>query len=436
MLWRESFDKLKSFKERKTKKCLMIRGARQIGKTFTVEAFGKDEYPSFVEVNFIKTPALKAVFEGNLDVDTLILNFSVYLPQAEFIPHRTLLFLDEIQECPEAISSLKFWAEDGRFDVIVSGSMLGIDYKRPSSYPVGSMEYLDMTALNFREFLRAMGITDSVFDLLKTSFKTLTPIPDAINKKILELFRLYITIGGMPEAVSIFIESGSMQKTDEKIRAILNDYRYDIAHYAKADIKIKAENCFFSLPEQLAKDNHKFMYSVVEKGGNSRKFADTISWLNGAYLTKCCYNTSVMGFPLAQYKDDTNFRLYPTDIGLLTSMYDFSIKAALLEKEDRLLLNGAKGGIYEAAIADMLIKNGHDALYFRKNEQATFEIEFLIENSDGVIPIEVKSGNSKSRSLDSALQKENIPYGYKLINGNIGKEGKKITLPLYMAMFL
>ena len=436
MLKRKVYDELKKWKERDEHKCLMLRGVRQAGKTSIVDEFGKAEYDFFIEVNFLQSPALKKIFSGDLNVDSLLTNFSIYMPEAVFAEGRTLLFLDEIQECPEAVTSLKFWALDGRFDVIASGSMLGIDYKRPVSYPVGSLQYIDMHPLDFMEFMWAMGIKDDIIDILRECFKDRKMVPEAINSKTLELMKSYLVVGGMPEVVTTFLKNRSLKETDEKQKAILNDYRYDIAHYASPDIKIKAENCFFSLPEQLAKENHKFQYSLVEKGGGTRKFESSIDWLYGAYFIKYCYNVSNMCSPLLSYKDAANFRLYPSDIGLLTAMYDYSLKEQLLENDTGFVLKGAKGGLYEALIADMLIKNGHSELYFRKNEQATFEMEFLLDAKDGAVPVEVKSGNSKSKSLDNALKKSEIPYGYKLIMGNVGVSGKKITLPLYMAMFL
>lgn len=432
---REITEKLHQWKIAKEHKCLMVRGARQVGKTYSITEFGMAEYASFIYINFLETPSLKQIFSGDLDTKTLLLNFSLYVPDAEFIQDNTLLFLDEIQECPEAITSLKFWSEDGRFDVIASGSMLGIDYKRPTSYPVGSVSYIDMYPLNFKEFLWAMGINDDIISVLGNSFDKQTKVSDAIHEKMMSNLRTYLIIGGMPEAVDIYIRENSIAAVDNKQRAILNDYRYDIAHYANADIKIKAEQCYFSLSAQLSKENHKFKYSEVEKGGTSRKYGSSLDWLTGAYLIKKVCNISSYNLPLESQADHGNFRVYPTDIGLLTAMFDYSIKEKLL-KDDASLNGYLKGGIYEALIADMLFKNVHDRVYFRKDERSTFEIEFFIENKDGVIPIEVKAGKSRSKSLDNLLKKDEIPYGYKLIDGNAGKAGKKITLPLYMGMFL
>lgn len=435
MLRRKIDSILQEWKKNKDKKSLLVRGARQVGKTTTIRHLG-ESYSSFIEINFLKNPSLKAIFSGDLDTDTLLLNFSVYLPEASFIPNETLLFLDEIQECPEAITSLKFFVEDKRFDVISSGSMLGIDYKRPSSYPVGSVEYIDMYSLSFEEFVWAKGISEDVVGRLKGYFEASEGIPDALNDKMLSLLRLYMVVGGMPEAVKAYIDNNSVSACYEVQRRILNDYRYDIAHYASSDIKIKAEKCYFSLCDQLTKPNHKFQYSILEKGSNQRKFGSSIDWLIGADLVVQCKNVSRMEIPLMNYSDDGNFRLYATDIGLLTAMYDYGIKTSLLSDDFDKANGYIRGGLYEALIAELLYKNGHNALYFRKNEQATFELEFLLEAEGGVVPVEVKAKNSRSRSLDNALKRKEIPYGYKLIGGNTGRSGKKITLPLYMAMFL
>ncbi len=201
---------------------------------------------------------------------------------------KTLLFLDEIQECPEAITSLKFWAQDGRFRVIASGSMLGIDYKRPNSYPVGSVQYIDMHPLNFKEFLWACGINDALIDILYECFVSKCPVSEPIHRQMLNLLKLYMVIGGMPEVVQTYVDTHNMADVDQKQRAILTDYRYDIAHYVPADDKLKAENCYFSIPDQLSKDNHKFQYSAVLKGGNSRKFGNSIDWLVSADLAYYC----------------------------------------------------------------------------------------------------------------------------------------------------
>lgn len=437
MLKRKAYDHLQKFASEHSEKCLVIRGARQVGKTYLVDTLGQSGmFRSYISVNFLQTPLLKQVFDGNLDVPSLLMNFSVLLPEAKFIPGSTLLFLDEIQECPSAVTSLKFWAKDQRFKVVASGSMLGIDFKRPESYPVGSVDYLDMYPLDFQEFLWANQIDQDVISMLHQHFLDGTVVPEAINEQILHYLKIYMVVGGMPEVVNTYLATSNMQQVDARQKSILQDYRYDIAHYASADIKMKAENCYFSLPDQLGKENHKFQYSVVEKGGSRRKYESCLDWLDRADLLYYCRNLRSIESPLRNFSDEDNFRAYPGDIGLLTAMYDASVKQGLLFENSPIQIGQAKGGIYEALIADLLIKNGYRELYFYKNEKTKTEVEFIVPTDDGIIPIEVKAGNSRSRSLDRILLQENIPYGYKLISGNAGDQGKKKTRPLYMAMFL
>ena len=434
MLYRDAYSALLNWKNSgSNKKCLMVRGARQVGKTYLIKHFGENEYKNVVEINFLERPNLKAIFQGDLDVKSLLMNLTLYMPETHLEAEETLLFLDEIQECPEAVTSLKFWALDGRFDVIVSGSMLGIDYKRPSSYPVGYVDYLDMTALSFKEFLIATGVKQDVLDYIKDCYANKRNVSNPINQKMMELLRTYMVVGGMPDVVLKYLETNSYAEVDKVQKRILTDYRYDIAHYASADLKIKAEACYFTLPQQLGKSNHKFQYSVVEKGSNARKYGSSVEWLTQADLVSRVYNVDPLRTAMSNHKNENDFRLYPTDIGLLIGMMDYSIKSQILGQNASLLADDTKGGVYEALIADMLYKSGKRDLFFSKNTQGTFEIEFVLETEEGLVPIEVKSGRSRSKSLDNLLKKEEIPYGYKLIDGNLGVFGKKITLPLYMA---
>ena len=438
MLRREVDSYLQAYCRGPVKKCLVIRGARQVGKTFSVRELAKSGiFSSYIEVNFLKNPELCEIFSGSLDTQSLLMAFSVYMPESRFVPGSTLLFLDEIQECPQAITSLKFWAEDGRFRVIASGSMLEMDYKRPTSYPVGSVQYLDMKPLGFREFLWALGMQDSVIDMLKGHVKDCSPVPEGIHEKLMTYLRTYMVVGGMPEVVQNLVDTRNLETVDATQRALLEDYRNDIAHYAPPEIKIKAEKCYFSIPNQLGKENHKFQYSVVERGGSARKFGDSIDWLRNADLVLYCCNVSNVKSPLRSFADEENFRLYPTDIGLLTAMYDFSVKKMILSEQTRASAIGqAKGALVEALVACMLTHTPDRQLYFYKNDSTHMELEFLLSSADGVIPVEVKAGNSRSRSLDRILEKDGVPYGCKLVSGNAGVTGKKRTLPLYMAMFL
>lgn len=443
MLKRKVTDRLKAWKNKHGGKCLIISGARQVGKTYIVREFGKAEYDSYIELNFIEDPGLSSIFKGSLAANDILAGIRLYRPESRIVPGSTLILLDEIQECESAITALKFLAADSRIDVIATGSLLGLNYKGHTSYPVGSVEYLDMHALDFEEFLWAIDVDGDIIAGLRRHFEEKTPVPEGIHLRMMAYLRQYMVTGGMPEAVSAFIPQFDHAAADAVQRRIYRDYLADIARYADPNIKIKAEKCYRSIPLQLSKENHKFQYSVVEHRGTAKKFESSLDWIINADMAAPVMNVSVPSYPLAAYAADDNIRLYPTDIGMLICTYDFSLKKALLADEEFSgkdlsdpVLTTAKGGLYEALIADILIKNGHRELHFYRNETGTIEMEFLLEGPEGVIPAEVKAGRNGTRSLNSLLENSDIRFGYKLADRNVGVSGKKITLPLYMAMFL
>lgn len=443
MLRRKIQTQLAKWKRERRNKCLIISGARQVGKTFSVRRFGESEYDSFVELNFIRNPGLALIFQDSLDADSILAGIRLYFPDKQIIPGRSLLLLDEIQECTNAITALKFLAADSRVDVIATGSLLGLNYKGSTSYPVGSVDYLDMHALDFEEFLWARRVDEETIALLRRCFEERTAVPAAVHNRLMAYLRQYLVIGGMPEVVSAFAEEGDYLAADAVQRRIYRDYLADIARYADPNIKIKAEKCYRSIPLQLSKENHKFQYSVVEHKGNAKKFESSLDWIVQAYMAVPVLNVARTEYPLAAHAMEDNIRLYPTDIGLLIATFDYSLKKALLEDTDfsdqglsSPVLKTAKGGLYEALVAEMLLKAGHPNLFFYRNEPGTVEMEFLIEGPEGVVPIEVKAGRNGTRSLNSLLRQEDIRSGYKLADQNVGLADKKITLPLYMTMFL
>ena len=358
----------------KEKKCLVVQGARQTGKTYIIERFAEDNYEELVEINFKQLPSAMDIFSGDLTVDNMVMAMRFRFPEKKITPGKTLIFLDEIQECQEAITSLKFWAIDNRYDVIVSGSLLGIDYKRAFSYPVGYVDYLKMYGVDFEE-------------------------------------------------------------VDKIQRSLLQGYLYDIAHYATAEEKVKAEKCYLSLAKQLLdKENHKFQYKEVEHGGRAQKYFSSIEWLLRADMVHLSKRVTDVRFDLDDYAREDFFRAYATDLSLLMAMKDFSLKQHIVENT---LEGNSKGGIYECAIADALYKKGY-SLYFYKNETSKREIDIIIQKDGKVVPIEVKSGNTRATSLQSLLKnKKDISFGYKFADGNIGvNEDGIITLPLYMITFV
>ncbi len=435
MLKRKAINYLKNWKNSKNKKCLVVQGARQTGKTYIIERFAEENYEEYIEINFKQTPSASEIFSGDLSVDNMVMAMRFRFPEKKIIPKRTMIFLDEIQECQEAITSLKFWAIDNRFDVITSGSLLGIDYKRASSYPVGYIDYLTMYGLDFEEFLWAMSISEDMIESLCGYLNSKTVIPQAINTQMMNYYRQYIAVGGMPEVVQKYVDTKDFREVDRIQGSLLQGYQYDIAHYATSEEKVKAEKCYLSLAKQLLdKENHKFQYKEVEQGGRAQKYYSSVEWLLRADIVHLSKLVTDVRFDLDDYARDDFFRAYTTDLSLLMAMKDFSLKQHIVENS---LLGNTKGGIYECAVADALYKKGYQ-LYFYKNETTKREIDIIIQKNGNVIPIEVKSGNKKANSLKSIMKNsEDIPYGYKFVDGNIGVDEENIiTLPLYMSAFI
>ena len=431
MLKRKILNDLINWKNTKNKECLLVKGARQVGKTYIIEEFGKTYYGNYIYLNFFRNPNLKNIFEGSLEASEIYKKMSIYIPNLKLVPN-TLIFLDEIQECPNARTALKFLAIDNQYDVIASGSLLGISHKSVPSIPVGFEKQLTMYPLDFEEFLWAIGFNENSISYIKEHFENHEKIESGINDEMFRKLREYIVVGGMPDVVNTFIETYNFSEVQNAQDKILSDYNDDIAKYAEAVDKPKIRKCYNSIPKQLAKENKKFQYSVVEKGSTSRKFGESIQWLIDANLVVPVYNVSNPILPLDAYSKEDYFKIYLNDIGLICAMYGFDIKAPIL---DNSLSGPAKGGIYENLVCDILTKRGYK-LHFYKNDNNTQEIEFLITQNSKVIPIEVKAGNSASISLNNFISAYKPPYAYKLITGNIGVNETKITLPLYMSMFI
>ncbi len=438
MLKRKIYLKLIEWKNTHRNNCLMIKGARQVGKTYIVREFGNNEYKSFIEINFIKNKELKQIFAGTLDAESIYKRMTAMIDGINLIKGETLIFLDEIQACGNARTALKFLAEDGKFDVITSGSLLGLSYgedadenvEEPESVPTGYETFLTMYSLDFEEFLWAEGYEKGV-PYLKELFYKRQKVPTAINEKYETLFREYIVIGGMPEVVNDYVEHHDFTRVTILQEKILENYRFDISKHAKGAEKIKVRRCYDSIAKQLAKEITKFQYSAVEKGQTSKKYGGSVQWLKDSNIVNPCYNVSEPYMPLLANANENQFKLYVNDTGLLCAMYGFEIKRAILENT---IKGNAKGGIYENVIADILVKNGY-LLYYYKPDDSN-ELEFLIEKNGEVIPIEVKAGNTITKSLDRFIAKYNPSLSYKIINGNLGINDTKLTIPHYMVMFL
>ena len=433
MLRRKIYDKLLAWKNNKGKKdAILLRGVRQCGKTYIVREFGKREYKNFIEINFIERPDMQAVFSGNLDVDNMVQQIKLSMPGCQFIPGETLLFLDEIQDVPNARTSLKFWTQDGRFDCIASGSLLGMNYKNEVSIPVGYERQLIMRTLDFEEFIWALGAEVNLKEMLAPYVDGAKRVPEAMHNSLNKYLQEYMVVGGLPEVVDTYIATKDFYQVHLLQEKILRDYQDDIAKYALNQDKIKAKQCFLSIPRQLSKENHKFQYSVVEKKATARKFTSSLDWLHNAGLIDFAYNVNSPWFPLKAHVKEDQFRVYLCDIGLLVAMYGYQLKIALLSDA---LEGPAKGGIYESLVADILAKRGEE-LYYYKKEDSTLEIEFILERDCKLVPVEVKARKGSTRSLNELLKMDNIERGYKLTAQNTGVVEKKITLPLYMAAII
>ena len=440
MIKRKMYKYLINWKQKKDKSALIIKGARQVGKSYLVREFGRNEYESYIEINFLKNPLYKNIFKGDLSAEEIFKRLSAYIPNLKIISFKTLLFLDEIQVCAEARTAVKFLVEDGSIDVISSGSLLGLSYledddknvTEPTSLPVGYEEQITMYSLDFEEFLWAKGYNDDAIAYLKDFYISNKEVPKELNDKYLELFREFMIVGGMPEVVQTFIDTNNFQEASKIQGKILADYQDDISKHAKGQEKIKVRQCYDSIPKQLAKEYKKFQYSVVEKGKTSKKYGGSIKWLCDSSLVNKCSNVNEAYIPLLAYEMDDQFKLYLNDTGLLLYLYGPETKLAIL---NNTLKGNAKGGIYENIISESLLKRGYK-LYYYKTQNSSMEIEFVIEKNGEVIPIEVKAGNDSTPSLNSFINKYHPKVSYKFVNGNVGFLDGKKTLPHYMVMFI
>ena len=439
MLKRKMYERMLEWKNTKAKECLLIKGARQVGKTYLVREFGRAEYESFIEINFHMQGALKVIFEGDKSAEEIYKRLTANIPGIKLIPGRTLIFLDEIQKCANARTALKFLAEDGRYDVIASGFLLGLAYGKDAdeeveaveSIPVGYEKPMMMYSLDFEEFLWAYGYEANTVEYLKSFFDSKEKIPLEMNQKLDDILREYLVVGGMPEVVADFMEHKDFNRVQEIQEKIITSYADDISQHAKGTEKVKVRNCYDSIPRQLAREYKKFKYSEVERKATSRKYGDSVQWLCDANMVHICHNTSNPVLPLNAYEKENEFKLYLNDTGLLMALYGFATKQALL---NRNLKGFAKGGIYENFVAETLIKKGYVLHYYKPNDDS--ELEFLIEKDGEVIPIEVKAGNTATKSLNLFVEEYKPSVAIKLIGGNVGKVDVKLTLPHYMVMFI
>lgn len=423
---------LKEWKQNMNKKPLIISGARQIGKTTSIREFGKT-YESFIEIDFIKMPQFKTIFKNGYEVKSIIKEMSILNPKFKFMENNTLILFDEIQAYPDAVTSLKSFSEDGRFDVICSGSLLGVNYKKISSIPVGFKEEYTMYSLDFEEYLWANGYDDSQIEDIYDYMKNLIPLPETYLNVLRQLYRDYIFVGGMPEAVNLFITNGTFSESFHVQKRIYKDYEDDITKYVEGLDSAKVKKVYRHISSQLAKDNHKFQISKIGHGARLREYDGTEEWLKDAGIINIAYNLEQLALPFSSYEMSDYFRIYYADHSLFIADLDEEAKEDLVVNENYEIYNGA---LYESLISEALIKSGFK-LYFYKTMDATLELDFLIRIKNEILPIEVKRNRGRSKPLNSILNSnEKIKFGLKLTNGNIGFENNKFTFPYYLAFLL
>lgn len=449
MLKRKIEDTLLQWKNNTNHKPLVIMGIRQCGKTFIAQHFAQAHYKTVVYINFIKQPERISAFVGSKAVDDILLSLSAQIAGITFTPGTTCFIFDEIQECPEARTALKFFKEDGRFDVIATGSLLGVqgygDEKKQhrklvkqkelgiNSVPVGSEDIVEMYPLDFEEFLWANNISTEVIDALKKFYREETPVPAGIHTAMKNLLNLYITVGGMPDAVNAFLSSNNMNEVSKAHQSILMEYRDDMVKYAPDKDKPHIRECFNSIPKQLAKENKKFQYNQVKPGGRSDTYLGSLQWLEDAGIICRCYNTDITGLPMEGNAKYNVFKVYVSDIGLLLEMLGAGTRADILQGN----LGGFKGAIFENLMADTLHKKAQSLYYFQK--ESGLELDFLVRMHGECVPLEVKDKSSKSKSAKTVLahpEKYQVHQIIKFGDFNIGRNGNLLTMPTYMQFLL
>ncbi|MDR2654178.1 MAG: AAA family ATPase [Mycoplasmataceae bacterium] len=428
-LYRKVYLFLEEWNKNIEKKTLIVSGNRQIGKTKCIQDFCYSKYKKVIYIDFINEPEYIEAFKGSLSTKEILRKIN--LINDDFIYNEnTIIFFDEIQNCPNAIISLKYFTID-KIDVICSGSFLGTSYNCISSFPVGYVELYQMHSLDFEEFIINCGIKQNIIEEVKQNYIQKTCVDNIVHDKLMNLIKQYICVGGMPEVVNSFIEKNNMSLVYKIQKNIIDGYIADIAKYADNSEKNKARVLYESLPRHLAKEYKKFQYKLIEKNGNSRKYLSSLQWIKDANLVQICYNISLLQKPLKGFCTDETFKVYYSDIGLLCCNLGNKIQNDILFGNLQIF----KGAIYENLFADFLIKKNIPLYYYTKNSGVS-EIDFVCENDEGIVLYEVKSENGKAKSLVFEGEKNNIKQLFKIISGNVGKNNKFVSLPWYMCMFI
>lgn len=434
-LKRKIDDFLIDWKKDKNKLPLIVKGSRQIGKTNAIENFAENHYKCIVEINFSLQKQYKTIFDDGFEVDTIIKNISLINPNFQFISGETLLFFDEIQDCINVATSLKSFHIDGRYDVICSGSLMGINYKEIESNSVGNKQDYEMHSMDFEEFLWAEGYKEEQIEEMYSYMKNGTPFPKIMYDVMLNHFQEYMIVGGMPAIVKTFIENKNYSGILSMQEQILLDYKEDITKYATGLDQARVLNVYNKIAAFLGKENKKFQISKVEHNARNREYIGVVDWLNNAGIINVCYCLEQLALPLKGNYNPDNYRIYFRDTSLLIASLDEESQMDLRNNKN---FNTYKGAIYENIVADMLVKSGY-SLYFYRNEKGTIEMDFFIRDQDSLIPIEVKANDNSTPSLNHLIKSnsyKDIKYGIKLCNKNIGFNGEFYTFPYFLTFLL
>ena len=426
---------LNDWKLDENKKPLIVKGARQIGKTESIRYFANNNYKSVIEINFVLQKQYRVIFDNGFEVDTIIKNISLINPNFEFIPGQTLIFFDELQDCVNCATSLKAFNEDGRYDVICSGSLMGINYNEIESNSVGYKEDYEMYSLDFEEFLWAKGYKSEQIEELYEHMKTLTPLSEIELSVMFDNFKEYMIIGGMPAIVYSFITNKNYSGTLKMQKQIIQDYEEDITKYATGLDQGKILNVYRKIPVFLGNENKKFQISKIADGARNREYIGTIEWLKNAGIINVCYCLSTPELPLKGNYNPDNYRVYFSDTGLLIGSLDEEAQEDLRNNQN---FNTYKGAVYENVVADMLVKAGY-SLFFYRNDKSTIEMDFFVRDKNSLIPVEVKAIDGCTASLNNLIKNEKYPdikYGIKLGYKNIGFNGKFYTFPYFLTFLL
>ena len=427
---------LAAWKQNPQRKPLIVKGARQIGKTISIRAFGQANYESVIEINFVLQKKFRSIFDNGYEVDTIIKNISLLEPSWKFIPYRTLIFFDELQKCPDCATSLKSFNADPRYDVICSGSLMGIYYEEIESNAVGNKEDYEMHSMDFEEFLWARGYSETQVEDLYTHMANLTPFSELELSTYMDIFRDYLTIGGMPEVVKMYIDNGHFGGTLELLRQLLLDYEEDITKYAKESDKAKILAVYRHISTFLAKTNKKYQITKVARGARNREYIGAVEWLEKAGVVNVCYRLSSPELPLKGNYDSDAYKIYYHDTGLLIASLDEEAQEDLRANKN---FGTYKGAIYENIVGEMLRKSGYEQLYYYTNDSPALEMDFFVRDSDSLIPVEVKAKDGATASLNHLIDWPSYPdisYGVKFGYKNIGWGGKFYTFPYFLAFLL